>query len=158
MNVHVVTACTRPENLPQLAASIPPDCIWHIGFDPDHEHVGGQAVKNRLLDQIHDGWVYILDDDTIMHPDLLDWCRTVVGPDTQAVAVNMELPGGVLHAHPNPAVGSVDIGQVVIRRSYLAGKRLPETYEGDGELLSELLTGPNIVYLDETLAYYNKLR
>lgn len=159
MKLHVLTAVTRPDNLTEIARSLPASVTWHLAFDMAHEHIGGQAVKNRLLDEVSDGWVYVLDDDTIMHPDLLSRCRAVAGETTRAVVVNMELPGaGLLHAQPSPHIGGVDIGQVLFRRDFLGDRRIPETYEGDGELLSELLQGPDIVYLSETLAYYNRLR
>src|ERR1043166_599735 len=71
MVLHILTAVTRPENLPKLAESLIPaaaagvELAWHVGYDLEHRHVAGQAVKNRLLDRISPSqdWVWILDDD-----------------------------------------------------------------------------------------------
>ncbi|HEY6206289.1 MAG TPA: hypothetical protein VIW21_09005, partial [Chthoniobacterales bacterium] len=77
MVLHILTAVTRPENLPKLAESLIPaatagvELAWHLGYDLERRHVAGQAVKNRLLDRIGPGrdWVWILDDDNTAHPE-----------------------------------------------------------------------------------------
>jgi hypothetical protein len=77
MILHILTAMTRPQNLPKMAESLIPaaaagvELTWHFGYDVDRKHIAGQAVKNRLLDTITapDDWVWILDDDNTAHPD-----------------------------------------------------------------------------------------
>ncbi len=169
MRIHVLTAVTRPRNLPILATGLAvasmrvPDCevVWHWRYDLRLEHVGGQQPKNDMLDNIADGWVWIFDDDTIVHPDLFARVNelTAGDPDVRGVIVAQEVHGAIRHAHPDLAqVGLIDAGQAVLRRDLIGDHRLALNYEGDGHLLTELLTGrQDVVYLDEILSYYNAL-
>lgn len=162
MTLHVLTACTRPQNLSRIAASLrawnTDDFIWHIRFDPHGRHVGGQAVKNAMLDEIADGWVMFLDDDTLVHPYL--WKRYLAHRDTPAIVFSQDHSQlGILRAAPeNVAVGSIDIGQVILRRELIGTHRIPKGYAGDGEFLSVILPKVDAVYLDEILSFHNALR
>ena len=167
MKLHLLTAVTRTENLPKLKKSISKASVrgvqteWHQLFDLDREHVGGQALKNQMLDEVSDGWIMVLDDDTILHPKLLKRLRDVVNDGVKAVVVSQEHDGGnVRHAAPaNAQLGRIDCGQVIIRREMIGNERIPLSYDGDGRFLEKLLRGQNgVLYLDEPLSYYNALR
>jgi hypothetical protein len=169
MRLHVLTAVTRPGYLPLLAESIADasapdtfDVCWHWRFDTDRRHVGGQALKNEMLDGISDGWVWVLDDDTLVHPLLFATVADAIreAPRARAVVVSQSRTDGrVLHAHEdNVRVGSIDIGQAVLRRDLIGTLRIPETYEGDGELLEALLPScAGVLYIDEVLSCHNAL-
>ena len=169
--LHVLTAVTRPENLPRIAASLVSSCppelelVWHWRFDPDHHAVGGQALKNAMLEEISagadDDWVWCLDDDTAVHPRLLktlqrwsliSWIRALVV--SQQRADGRVLPAGPEHLQ----VGSIDIGQAILRRGLIGDLRIPEDYNGDGMFLGALLRGrTDVLYLDEVLSFHNAL-
>lgn len=171
MKLHILTAISRRENVPKVRHSIlraadkAPNLqyIWHGGYDEEREHVGGQHLKNVMLDKIGDGWVCILDDDTVMHPLFLQkiyrayhhhpyMCAFVV---SQRRTTNV-----VLQARPeNMVVGKVDAGQVVIRREHIGDLRIPETYAGDGEWIECLLYGREDVHYmtSEVLSLHNAL-
>lgn len=159
--LHVITACTRPANLPVMAESLGcwhrADLIWHIRFDFNHEHIGGQAVKNAVLEEISDGYVLFLDDDTIAHPKL--WKRFLAHDGADAVVVTQRHSVlGLLRAAPeNVQIGTIDIGQAIIKRSVIGKHRIPETYAGDGEFLHAILPNCDAVYLDEVLSFHNAL-
>jgi hypothetical protein len=166
VRLHILTACTRPHNLPALAESIeaatvaPWEVCWHIRFDAALEHIGGQRLKNQMLDQITDGWVVFLDDDTVMHPLLME--RIGEHSYADAVVVSQDRADGrhLTAARDQLRVGDVDIGQAVIRRKLIAGHRIPETYEGDGEFLAAVLSAERalaVVFLRETLSAHNAL-
>lgn len=171
MRLHVLTAVSRPGNLPMLAKSLAtaatnsPDTelVWHWALDLDHEHIGGQAVKNRMLDDIRerDGWVWVMDDDTLAHPDLFQRIADYAHgrPFTQAVVVSQKRADGtVLTADPGCViVGQIDIGQAVMTRSLIGRHRLPIDYNGDGLFLHELLLGRRVAYLPEILSFHNAL-
>jgi hypothetical protein len=165
MRAHIITACTRPGNLPAVAESImaatcdPWDVTWHIRFDPEQQHVGGQRLKNEMLDQIEDGWVCFLDDDTTMHPDFLRRMAEAV-KDAGAVVVSQQRQNGMVlvAADGHLQVGSVDIGQAFIARSLIGTHRIPEHYEGDGMFLQAVLAGHYFVtYLPDVLSEHNAL-
>lgn len=164
MKVHILTACSRPENLAEVGASLSyaataHEIVWHVRFDPKQRHVGGQALKNAMLDEITDGWVVFLDDDTKMHPDLLE--RVMRFRDADAVVVSQRRTDGpVLSAsRERLVVGQVDIGQAVIRREVIGDTRIPEDYDGDGVFLGAVLRErQKVVFLDEVLSWHNALR
>jgi hypothetical protein len=165
MKLHVLTAVTRPENLPRLAASLtvaapPVEILWHWRFDPECGHIGGHALKNAMLDEIADGWCWILDDDTVAHPLLFERLVEVIDSETEAVVVNQERADGrYLVARPEDVrPGWIDVGQAIIRRDLIGEHRMPLNDLGDGLLLEEiLLSCENVVYLNETLSYHNAL-
>ena len=162
MKLHVLTACTRPENLPRIAASLqkwgPVDFTWHIRFDWAKRHVGGQALKNAMLDEIEDGWVWVLDDDTVANGKLYRRVQQVMDGVGAVVVSQRHSILGILHAKPeNVKVSSIDIGQAVISREVIGSHRIPETYAGDGEFLSAVLGKTEVVYLDEVLSFHNAL-
>lgn len=178
MRLHVLTATTRPENLSQVAQSLEEavrvartqtrfddiDLTWHLRFDVAHLAVGGQALKNAMLEQINDGWVYILDDDNAMHPALLAWLVVKAGgEDAQLIAMAQQHRNGwIRRVHRGMLKQThVDAGQVVIRRDAIGDRRIPLHYCGDGEWIEEIadsLADRQIVYLHDPLAQYNWLR
>ncbi len=170
MLINILTAVTRPDNLPQLEDSIfaandlapDVDVEWHRYEDLNKEFVGGQRPKNIMLDRIELGWVCILDDDTTMHPSYLRrifkaWQQN---PYADAIVVTQKRTTGVvLQACPeNMVIGKVDAGQVCLRRSFIGSYRIPEFYAGDGEWLENMLTdNPNVVFLPQVLSLHNAL-
>ncbi len=168
VKLHLLTALTRPWNLPIMASSIsaakPKQCDveWHIRIDKECRHIGGQALKNAMLDQITDGWCWIFDDDTTAHPLIL---RRLVEtleqfPDTRALIVDQTRRDGryLVAAPENVRVGFIDAGQAIMRRDFIGNERLPLNYEGDGHWLSSLLPGrAGVVYLNEPLSRHNAL-
>jgi hypothetical protein len=170
--IHILTAVSRPENLTRVGDSIfdnlpeEVDVMWWHRPDPNREYVGGQWLKNRMLEEIGlnglTGWVCILDDDTLMHPSFL---RKIYRahrqhPEANAIVVSQKRTTGVvLQARPeNMVVGKVDAGQAVIRRSLIGDLLIPETYAGDGEWLECLLYGRDDVhYMSEVLSLHNVL-
>lgn len=171
MKLHLLTAVTRPENLRQIGAAIGMlagasgvDVVWHTQSDPERQSVGGQSIKNAMLDQIGDGWVYILDDDNLPHTNLFRAVAEIdrMLPDAAMIALTQEHRGGrVRPVHAGMLRAShVDAGQVVVRRDAIGDLRIPEHYCGDGEWIEALaakLDG-RIVFVDTPATYYNWLR
>ncbi|MCR4339227.1 MAG: hypothetical protein NUW01_04985 [Gemmatimonadaceae bacterium] len=162
--LHVLTSCSRPGNLPAVAESIAAaasdswEVCWHVRFDLKHLHVGGQQLKNDMLDGITDGWVVFLDDDTTMHPGLLASAAKVA--DVGAVIVSQERSDGTIlrAARENLQVGLVDIGQAILRRDLIGDARIPIDYNGDGMFLAGLLRDtPAVAFVDEILSFHNSL-
>jgi hypothetical protein len=167
----VLTAVSRPENLPAIADSLAVaaqnapavQLQWHWRFDLERQHVGGQALKNAMLDDISDGWVWVLDDDTVAHPEVLEVFKAAVKAHPNASAVifaQRRTDGRVLRAAPEMMhPGSVDIGQAFLNwRVFIFGyDPIPEHYNGDGMFLETVLAGATTVYIDEPLSLHNVL-
>jgi len=166
VNLHVLTAVTRPSNLERVYDSIYSQdhsfwtVFWHL-LHLDAPSVGGQKVKNLLLDATRpeDGWVYVLDDDTMMHPQFLDRTADVIdaNPDCEVIFVGRSDHGNLFM--PEVKVGAIDICQALIRRDLINDLRIPDLYDGDGWFLQALIDkAVEAVYLPESLSFYNLLR
>lgn len=170
MKLHILTACSRPENLPALAESLMPagacgiDLTWHIRFDPDRQHAGGQALKNAMLDQIADGWCWILDDDNYCHPHFFEAlaAMTADNGDVRLIVCAQQHRNGWIRRVNRSMLREthVDAAQIVARRDAIGEKRIPEHYCGDGafiEALADSLTTHQIMYVHHPVVYYNWL-
>jgi len=167
MRLHVLTAVTRPENFNAIYNSIYDSnhhdwqIYWHL-LHLDGDHIGGQKVKNLLfevLDDEQDGWVYVLDDDTLMHPAFLSRTAALINANPEA---DVFFFARVDHGNvfqPDVKVGSIDIGQALIHLSLVGDLRLPELYDGDGWFLEGIRQAADqAVYVNEPLSFYNRLR
>jgi hypothetical protein len=160
--LHILTACSRTEGLAAIAATLadaPAELriTWHVGYDLTRQHVGGQAIKNHLLDSIGDGWVWICDDDNLPAPGF--FARLLSLPAaTDMYLFGQQRPEG--YAAPGmPRVGQTDAAQAVIRRSAIGTLRIPEQYDGDGHWIAAIyLSCHNAVLVNEPLTTYNAQR
>jgi hypothetical protein len=127
--------------------------VWHVGFDLEQQHIGGQAVKNCLLDDVHDGWVWVCDDDNLPVPGFFA-CLTQQAPADLLLFAQRRR--GKMVAAAYPRVDETDSAQAVMARSLIAAQRLPEVYNGVGVFLVELAAQTSsIVLIDHPLTAYN---
>lgn len=163
MILHILTACSRPEFLPAWSAELGDaakhagiDLRWHVAFDLARQHVGGQAVKNLMIDSIPEsdqGWVWIGDDDNKMDPAML---QAVAEYDSRPVDVVIFAQHRGKHiAPPCAVVNRVDAAQFVARRSAIGSSRLPCAYNGDGLLIAAMAKTARMVYDSRPLTHYN---
>jgi hypothetical protein len=156
--LHILTACSRPAGLAAIAAALaaaPPELrvTWHIGYDPTRQHVGGQAVKNALLDSIGDGYIWICDDDNVPAPGFFERLARLEPADLYLFG--QQRPEG--YAAPTlPRVGQTDAAQAVVSRRAIGLLRLPECYDGDGRWLCAVHAAcGSAVFVNEPLTRYN---
>lgn len=175
MKLHVLTAVSRPENLglvgeslAKAAAAAQVDVDWHWRLDPLRQWVGGQFLKNVMLNEIQDmdDWVWVLDDDTLAHPGVLEELMLSLEcdmlPPSAVVFSQLRTDGRVLHAAPeNVRLGFIDIGQAFLRRGAIGDTRIPLSYEGDFHFLNEILTvlwaQEDVHWIDEPLSLHNAI-
>ena len=173
MDACVITPCSRPENLPLLRVSIPLWMNWIIVFDTDNYKLhdwfgasylykrGGVAGKNQINTALqhlkrngYSGYIYILDDDNIMHENINDiFIKYTSNPIIQdLIYFDQELNDGSIRK-PSLNVGEIDQGQYIfkINNQYFENK-----YEADG-LFAVNYNGDKI-YIPQTLSYYNRIR
>lgn len=165
MRLNILTAVSRPENLGFIADSLSAAAMrgpgvrvcWRWRFDLGRRNVGGQAIKNQLIEEVPDGeWLWVLDDDTLAHEDVLMTLQSF-GDYDAVVFSQQRTDGRVLTARPeNVMVGSIDIGQAFIKRSLVGDHRIPEDYNGDGMFLSAVLDGA-VLYHPAALSLHNAL-
>jgi len=183
MKIHIITPCSRPYNLKKLYESIDFSCEWWIIFDSktfqfqdfkpkDGIEVeinygaiaGGVAGKNQInfaLDRITSGWVYVLDDDNLLHPDLPKFLETFDDKKYQGLIFSQEVSKGVFrHNHSgNIKVCQIDQAQFLLKRSLIGDHRYLNSYEADGMFISKLYreNPGKFIITNEVLSYYNRL-
>lgn len=166
MRLHVLTAVSRPENLGRVAESLAAaaayapavDVTWHWRMDTLRRHVGGQHLKNMMLDEIDDGFVWILDDDTVAHEEVI-WQFTHLRNRDGIVFSQQRTDGRILWAAPeNVRLGYIDVGQAFLSRECIGDRRIPLQYDGDFWWLQECLTGADVCYAKiDVLSLHNAI-
>ena len=200
MILNILTRCTRPGNMPKIIESVAKagegiEVRWLVVFDTSRLkdidadilsalHSAGARMRfsagrdgdfghgllNEALDSISEGWVYILDDDNIIHERFWDRAALAVREaegtgGRRAVVFNQRIDGKdftgqeIRYAAPeNMRVGGVDSAQLLIRRDLVGDRRLREmTYVADSVFAEELHRDhpSEFLFLDEELCYYN---
>jgi glycosyltransferase involved in cell wall biosynthesis len=194
MVINILTRCTRPQNLLTISKTIFSNLFeinWYILFDTNRvkdidasllmeltnlgakikflkgESNGlGMNMINNTLDEICDGWVYILDDDNIIHPEFYNTLDEFIDDETYGVLVfNQKVDGkdfsklDIREVKPeNVKVGSIDSAQFLIHiDDYGDILRFNDTYVADGELIEKLFEEKkdDFIFIQKELCYYN---
>lgn len=199
MKLEIITRCTRTENLLRIRDSIFTGgtdwCItWRIIFDSsvlgnvdpsllsDMENPNvkfhfmkgipgdmGHSSINTILDSLTDSWVYVLDDDNILHENFLKETYELLKDQVCTGLIFSQFVGGkdfsgleVRQAFPeNVCVGKIDMAQFILHTTLIDEERLqPNTYVADGIFIEKLYkkhTGKFLI-VDRILSYYNHLK
>lgn len=186
--IYIITPCTRIFNLDRMKQSIPAECTWVVSYDasvwkkedgttlnvPDAGAINiqcpltghyGNPARNFALDKIapelkDDDWIYILDDDNIIHPD---WYYSVKDhlADNKMIHWGQCYPDGTIreNAPERPILGTVDTAQYMVRWDVAKDIRFKEVYEADNFYADECLKAAGTsLKIDKPLGYYNYLR
>ena len=173
--VNIITPCSRPENLEEIARSINfPKYRWIVVFDgpiPENRPVqaecysvvnknsiSGNAQRNFALDLVEDGWIYFNDDDTVIHPDLWDAIKDL---DADFASFKQVFPSGVLRLEgKSVTLNNIDSHNFIMDVSLLGNSRWNlQRYDADGLFAHECwLKSRNYKYIDKVLSVYNALR
>lgn len=178
--LHLITPCSRPENLHTIAASIDFSKIrtWYIVYDTNrvpfvkrfegHPKVVelacnlpgsmGNMQRNMALDAIAKGMVYFVDDDNTVHPHFWALCDRF--KRNKIYTFNYERDGAVLKGD-TPVVGAIDTSQYVFDIHLARGVRFdPHRYEADGVFIEQLVAAhpDKWEFVDEVAAVYNNLQ
>jgi hypothetical protein len=164
--LHVCTVCSRPQNLPALAASINLlnegfDLHWHIRFQ-----FGAHACQvgcNAILDSITSGWVWFLDDDNMPYQNFFDTLARLIAeqPGVRAWIFGQLREGRTITAHPAMVrENQIDVAQFCLQRDLIGDRRFAMKYSADGEFIETLFRDhPEAFgFHSGVLAYYNYLR
>lgn len=176
--IYIMTPCSRPENLSKIKDTIPKDCTWVVLFDksvgPMDECVAdicisskntgyyGNPLRNEFLDTFmekftDDDWVYILDDDNIIHPE---WYSTITKFfNNKESDVNFINWGQVNRLPPaiKPRVGTIDTACFMYKPKSFPTMRYDMDYTSDGNFVVNLFEVSNPTTIMKELCYYNFL-
>lgn len=190
--IHILTRCTRQNNLIKIHQSIHSNFTWHVMFDTnvikdiDAEILNylqennvniyflkstpnsfGYDMINYVIRKINNGWIYILDDDNIMHSDfyteiinsidtfnnkIFVFNQQVDGKDFTKLDTRLALPD-------NMKLQGVDIAQIVFNRSILKYE-FDLDYKSDGYMIEKLYSeySEEFFFINKVLCYYNFLQ
>jgi hypothetical protein len=166
-DLHVVTPCARPVNLPRIAESIRAAALpngvslhWLVLLDDRFDippvaladaevvschgatGVAGHAARNEALERITGGWIVFVDDDNLLHPDLPRLLASAVAahPDARFIVFDQDLGDEIRRAAPeNVRIGAIDSGQFAFDRSFAGNLRFDVyAYSADGIFASDL--------------------
>jgi hypothetical protein len=179
MFLNIITPCSRPGNLFLMAKSINiprENYRWLVIIDsmkpaidpgyPENAEVyyyqdqfsyWGNAQRNLALDKIHDGYVYFLDDDTTIHPDL--W-KTVENLTCDFIHFDQSWPDGRKRVGGIVKLNKVDSGNVLIDYRLIGRRRwvLDKRY-ADGLFIEQAFAQAHSpIYIKKVLSVYNSLR
>jgi len=198
MKLRIVTRCTRPDHLPKVEKSLETckeiDFKWTIIIDTSVLHEidtdflekfskhdlrfmkgvpgdMGHSFINRIIDEIdNETWIYILDDDNQLHPELVKTINAelAISPQTEGFIFSQyvgkkDFTGlEIREAKPeNTKVQGIDMGQFFLKKSLIGSKRLEYgKYIADGIFIEELYNEntEKIKFIDKVLCYYNSLK
>jgi hypothetical protein len=108
-------------------------------------------------------WLFFVDDDNLLHPDLPIRLSQIATPFTVCVLFGQTRAdrGGYLPAAV-PVAGYIDGGQVAVRAGVAARVGWRPGHQGDGEFLEEVYRqhyhGHTFRFVDEPLTYHNAQR
>ena len=181
--IHIITRCSRPENLYRIYKSIfYKDFFvrWYIIFDTSkskdyskfiiddsrieyyYEDIGSYKLGYSLKYNIK-GYIYYLDDDNIIHPDLyyniekyLNDKNILVFEQIGNDRTNYEL------SLENVIESRVDLAQFMIHSDFLNNDELfsDDSYFSDSILLEKLknIYSDKFIFIKKKLSYYNYLK
>jgi glycosyltransferase involved in cell wall biosynthesis len=186
--ITIITPCIRPNNLVKLKESINFNYVneWIIIYDGNHissipntieknskikEHIykdngiSGNPQRNFALELIEsfDTFLYFLDDDNIIHPDLYNLLDTIepgkMYTFDQSRPKNVYPYKTLLHGD-NIEIFHVDTAMFLIDFNLCKDIRwIPDKYNSDGHYIKECYEAnkDNWIYVNKIMAYYNKL-
>lgn len=160
-----------------------PKAIAHSGITLGVKYferiVAGQeiyaAMCNSLLDwacesipiarqeQRPSPWVVFIDDDTIVHEDLISEVSATMenSPEAVAVWVQQVRTNGQILGNCNFSIGQIDIGQGILNLGKIPAMRFRESagYENDGDFFCQVNAsrGGECVRIDKILSLHNGL-
>lgn len=186
--IYIITPCTRPYNLPSIRQSIPSECTWVVCYDgsvkstPDVEGaitlrcpetgIYGNPTRNFALEGIKDrlkddDWIYIMDDDNIVHPNWYNEIKDHL-QNSKMICWSQEFPpsgvydfGGRIRSQvpEKPAIANIDTAQYMMKWEIARDIRFPLLYEADGIYAEKIYeSAGGSLNINKPLCYYNYLR
>jgi O-antigen biosynthesis protein len=200
INLSILTRCSRFDNLKKVKDSIFTtdkfNLTWHVMFDTtilkdidaellsDIQSRGGKTyfiksipgdyghqMLNRAIDDIQDGFVYILDDDNIIHEDFYEtiYESIINNPDKLGFVFEQKVAGkdftglDIRTCGPDQMkVSQVDSAQYLLHRSLIGNIRLNQgNYIADSIYAEEVYVNNDpskFLFINKVLCHYNYLK
>jgi hypothetical protein len=182
----IITPCIKQENLDTIKNSIDftKNLLWIIIYDTtnkkfEHKYndvpkiveydysdttgTSGNPQRNFGLDKVKNGFIYFLDDDNLVHPDLYTIINTL--EDNKIYTFNQDRPEDIFPFTNNLKGNKIELCKIDSAMFLIDFKLCkdvrwnPYKYFSDGIYISEIYSQHKNkwVYIDQTLSYYNKV-
>jgi glycosyltransferase involved in cell wall biosynthesis len=197
MIINILTRCYRIDNLFKIYEGLKTDLVnvkWWILFDTniiqtiptsiltfltsinaEIRYAGGDSnscginLINNVLDEIKSDWIYILDDDNLIHENFFETISNLVSENIskRGFIFNQKVGGidfsglDIREAKPEMVrVGYIDSAQFLLKRDIISDLRFKNDYKADGYFIEELYNNNKneFIFLNKELCYYNKIQ
>ena len=177
--LYILTPCSRPYNLKEMHATIPPQAQWVICHDfydayipelsnaiimkVDKTAKWGVNARNHMLNTIQfkdEDWIYFLDDDNIIHEDFYKYIEFALKLDMYAMVTWAQVDNrGKRRLDPLivPQVGNIDTASYMVNYKFAKGIRLVEINVQDGIYAEACAKRGPVLAIGKVLCHYNKL-
>jgi hypothetical protein len=123
----------------------------------------GNPTRNYALSKINlsdEDWVYILDDDNIIHPDWYSTVLEYVQLDFNMLGWGQLWKNGQTRLNPpdHPDVGNIDTACYMVKGSVMKNLKFKDDYVADGILAKEAYQFGKYLKIQKYISYYNYLR
>lgn len=175
--INLITPCSRPENLHKIYQSInipQENYRWIVVFDKDelptdlpptvepylYRHPDsrvGNGQRNYGIDLVTTGWVYFLDDDTLLHPQLWNEIKDL---SDDFIHFGQEDKNKLRLFGNRIMVEHIDSGCFVVNSKIIKDHKWPlKVYQSDG-IFAMLVSNEtdNKKYIPKVLSKYNALK
>lgn len=189
--ISIITPCSRPENLKYIAKSIDFSKIdkWYVMYDtskgqtyskqfldnpkveehfvsddlPQETKRWGHHQRNIAIDLIKDGYIYMLDDDNLLHPDFLNSLDFKAPPCFYTFGrfhmgnrgtLTPNLTGDIVN------IGKIDTAMFCVHKSLIGDLKWKiDRVEADGIFAVKFMIKhpTKHVFVPERIAFYNFL-
>lgn len=177
--IHIITPCSRPNNLAQILDTIPAGCSWTVVLDSSvadsvninakvirslHTGNSGNELRNQGMTEIlpdQNDWVYFLDDDNLIHPDWFDAVSSHLNDEFDMLAWGqLNKDGGIRLPPPfRIQLNCIDTASFMVKWKALKNYRWETAaYDADGRLAINIASKHKYKTLDQYLCWYNALR
>lgn len=180
--ITILTPCSRQKNLPTLLNSIDFDKIdkWIIIYDTsknrtyeklytdhpkilevecDTSGVVGHPQRNYGMSLVEDGFIYFLDDDTIVHPNLWTLIDTLDPQFFYTFDQQREQNGQLLHGD-TIQVRRIDTAMFLVHKNHIGDIQWhTDRYDADGYFICDIKNKNTDChrYVNKVCSYYNYL-
>lgn len=190
IKLHLLTRCTKLSNLRTIRDTIFPsslDVTWHIIFNTSIVKSFDDVLINELkqlptkiyyaesngvdylypqlsdiIDTINEGFIGILDDDNILHPNFYTSIEKTIqeNPNKKAFVYKQYIKDKIRNIGPQyMKIQGINSAQYIIEANLYKTKRYKEGYDADSEFIESFYKqhADEFHFIDEALCYYNYL-
>lgn len=178
MILNIITPCSRPENLNLIYQSInipkenyrwivvfdfdtlpsedliPENCETYLHRNPNS--VAGHSQRNFALDLIKEGYIYMNDDDTTIHPNLWENIKNL---NEDFITFHQNDKFGNIRLVGEVGISKIDSHNFIVKNDIIGNTRfIVNKYDADGYFAIECFSKSNTkITLNKVLSTYNTL-